>query len=160
MLWPFVVKPMLDKLRLELVREALSFPMGKFTRSDGSINRRQITLLHKDYQQDALNYIFIRRAIEAHGVFFGYENVKFSRMDQFVEIYCPDHEDYFRQTAKNHLDGYGCPKCREKFVTRVNEYGEFRIPAYYHKFSLDGNDIIWYTEHKKLRLPLEKTNED
>lgn len=151
---------MRQKINLELAKAALSFPLRKFLKSDGSINRRQITLLHRDYQQDALNYIFISRAIDVHGVFFGYEESTFISMKQQVKIWCPDHEDYFMQTAKNHLEGFGCKHCANKLVTRKNAYGEFIVPAYLHKFMIDGDSIIWYNKSTKKTFQLENQYED
>lgn len=107
-----------------------------------------------------MNYIFISRAIDVHGVFFGYENVKYISMSQQVEIYCPDHDGYFKQTAKNHLEGYGCKHCAGKYVERTNEYGTFRVPAYLHKFMIDNDHIIWYNKSNKLRLPLTEKDHD
>ncbi|WLW41270.1 hypothetical protein LPEKDOOE_00185 [Salmonella phage KKP 3953] len=58
MFWPFVYT-MRDKINELLYEEALQFPINRFTKSDGSINRIKLKQLHPDFQQDALNLIFI-----------------------------------------------------------------------------------------------------
>ena len=149
----------LEKIRLELVREALSFPLHKFLKRDGSINRAKLRQIEPDFQSDALKFIFIRKAIDVHGVFFGYEESEFRSMQQQVKIWCPDHEGYFMQSARSHLDGYGCQRCSKSTIVRKNEYGEFRVPCPLHKFSIDDDHIIWYNKFNKLQLPLETNNE-
>ncbi|QIO01810.1 hypothetical protein HWD28_gp108 [Salmonella phage atrejo] len=155
MFWPFVYI-MRDKINELLYEEALQFPINRFTKSDGSINRTKLKQLHPDFQQDALNLIFIRRAVEAHGKFFGYERVKYRTMQQQVEIYCPDHDGYFLQTARSHLEGHGCRLCAHKVVTRLTEYGVYTVPAPFHKFVVDGEHIIWYNKDQKLKQELKK----
>lgn len=137
----------------------MTFPLSRFTNRDGSINRNKIKQLEKSHQQDALNMIFIKRAIDAHGVFFGYEKVNYVRQDRLVQIWCPDHKDYYWQSARSHLEGNGCQKCRHKMVERVTDFGTYTVPAFLHKFSIDGDSIIWYNNSKKLRKPLEIKHE-
>lgn len=107
---------MMNKLAEDaLAQEALEFPLGKFLKSDGTTNTRRIKQLHPDFQQDALNLIFIRKAIEVHGRRYGYSEVKYSTMTQLVTIICEEHGE-FKQTAKVHLAGSGCPKCSKRGV--------------------------------------------
>lgn len=91
-------------------KEAFDFPINKFLKIDGSTNTRRIKQLHPDFQQEALNLIFTRKAIEKHGRRYGYSEVNYSTMSQLVTIICEDHGE-FKQTAKVHLAGSGCPKC-------------------------------------------------
>lgn len=148
-----------QRINQELVWEAKSFPINQFLKRDGSINHNKIKQLRPDFRQDAKNLIFINRALDAHGVFFGYEKLVFHSLNQLVEIWCPDHQDYFMQTARSHLEGNGCQKCRHRMVTRVTDYGSYTVPAYYHKFSIDGDSIIWYNKSSKLIKPLEVEDE-
>lgn len=96
-----------DKLR----EEAENFPFHRFVKSDGSINTRRISLLNKDFQQEALNLIFIRKALQVQKEEYGYEKVKYRTSSQLVEIWCYKHQGYFKQIAKNHLAGHGCLQC-------------------------------------------------
>lgn len=148
-----------DKLRKALTMEALSFPLERFVKRDGSINRAKLRQLEPDFQQDALNFIFIRKAIDVHGIFFGYEQSVYKGMQLLVKVWCPDHEDYFTQSAKSHLAGYGCKHCASRVINRITPYGSFEVPCPLHKFSIDGDHIIWYNKFNKLRLPLENQDE-
>lgn len=148
---------MRDKINKAILEEALSFPLEYYLKSDGSINRTKLKSLHPDFYQDALNAIFIRKSIEVHGIFFGYENVKFSTMKQLVELYCPDHDGYFKQTAESHLKGNGCNQCSKKMVTRTNEYGSFLVPASMHQFYIDNDYIVWYNKFSKQRRKINAT---
>ena len=55
------------------------------------------------------NY-FIQRAIEIHGDFYDYSNVKYINNHSRVEIVCPEHGTFI-QIAASHLNGHGCRKC-------------------------------------------------
>jgi hypothetical protein len=93
-----------------LAEEAANFPLNKFLKIDGSTNTRRIRQLEPDFQQEALNLIFISKAINIHGRKYGYSEVTYSTMSQLVTIICDIHGE-FKQTAKVHLNGSGCPKC-------------------------------------------------
>lgn len=146
---------MRDRINELLIAEANAFPINRFTKSDGSINRTKIKQLHPDFQQEALNLIFIKKAVAVHGDFFGYEKLKYRTMQQQVEIYCPDHRGYFMQTARSHLEGHGCRLCAHKVVTRFTEVGIYTIPACYHQFVVDGDHIIWYNKFSKVKQELK-----
>ena len=148
------VSNMREKVNELLIEEANNFPINRFVKSDGSINRTKIKQLHPDFQQEALNLIFIKKAIAAHGAFFGYERVNYKTMQQQVEIYCPDHDGYYWQTARSHLEGHGCRLCAHKVVQRVTDYGTYTVPACYHKFVIDDNHIVWYNKFSKLGMEI------
>lgn len=143
-----------ELIEQKLVEEAESFPLHRFLTSSGTINRNKIKQIHPDFQQEALNYIFIARALKVHGAFYGYRKVKFSSMKQMVEIYCPDHDGFFKQQAQSHLAGHGCKLCAHRVVTRHTEHGDFTVPATYHNFYIDGDYIVWYNTQSKLRIKL------
>lgn len=145
---------MRDELNKAIIEEALAFPLNRFLKSDGSINRTKIQQLDKGFRQDALNNIFIARSIKRHGNFFGYERVQFKTQGQLVEIWCPDHEDYYWQNAGSHMKGSGCPSCSRKLVNRITEYGTFVVPARFHLYKQDKNHIIWYNYRDKLVLDI------
>ncbi len=55
---------------------------------------------------------FIKRAKNVHGNKFGYDNLNYTSLRDYVTITCPKHGD-FKQNAQNHLYGFGCPKCSQ-----------------------------------------------
>lgn len=145
---------MRDELNKAIIEEALAFPLNRFLKSDGSINRTKIQQLDKGFRQDALNNIFIARAIKQHGNFFGYERVQFKTQRQLVEIWCPDHEDYYWQNAGSHMKGSGCPSCSRKLVARITPYGTFTTPARFHLYKLEDNYIVFYNYREEFKLEL------
>lgn len=143
-----------NKLLIEAVEE---FPISRFLKSDGSINTRKILQLHKDFQQDARDMIFLYKAFKVHGNFFGYEETQFKTLNQQVKIYCPDCDSYFMQIAKNHIAGSGCPNCKYKSIVRHTEVGDFTVPCIYHNYKVTEDEIIFYTSKgKELKFSLVK----
>lgn len=53
---------------------------------------------------------FISEAIEIHGETYNYSNVEYVNQLTEVCIICSEHGEFW-QKPKNHLKGYGCPKC-------------------------------------------------
>lgn len=145
---------MRKELNKALIEDALSFPLHRFTKRDGSINHIKLRQLDQGFRQDALNYIFIQKAVKVHGNFYGYERVEFKSQKQLVEIWCPDHGDYFWQNAGSHMKGSSCPSCSRKLVNRITEYGTFTVPARFHLYKQDKNHIIWYNYRDKLVLDI------
>lgn len=67
---------------------------------------------------------FLRRAREVHGDKYEYIESSFTKMSESVEIICPKHGK-FTQRAQSHVEGRGCPTCREsKLEKTVSEYLE------------------------------------
>lgn len=74
---------------------------------------------------------FINKAITVHGTKYNYDLVKYIDNKSTVEVVCSIHGS-FNQIAANHLQGNGCPKCRneqrnknkvlttEKFIEKSN----------------------------------------
>lgn len=65
-----------------------------------SINRR------KSFDQ------FVEKANNVHNNFYTYPNQKFVDRSTKAHIICPEHGNFF-QISRNHLQGQGCPKCKE-----------------------------------------------
>lgn len=128
------------------IEDALKFPVTKFLKLDGSIDRAKILRLEPDFQQLALNFIFINKAIDAHGMHYNYSRTKYSRMDRLVSIWCPDHQGYFEQAARVHLAGHGCPKCAHKVIPRTTEYGTFNVPCSLFQYRVEDNKIIFFNK--------------
>ena len=53
---------------------------------------------------------FIERAIAVHGNKYDYSNTEYISSRDYITITCPTHGE-FKQVARNHLFGQGCPKC-------------------------------------------------
>jgi hypothetical protein len=53
---------------------------------------------------------FIERARRIHGTKYDYTPTRYTRIHDKLTIVCPQHGP-FRQTATDHLAGYGCRKC-------------------------------------------------
>ena len=142
----------------KLLEDASTFPLPRFLNKNGSLNLRKIKQLHPHFQQEALDLIFIQRAVKSHGgLFFGYEESHWISTKQLIRIYCYDHEDYFLQRGDVHLQGYGCPHCKGKQIIRETEYGSFDVPCQYHlyKISDDKRSIIWYNNFSKLEKEID-----
>lgn len=89
---------------------------------------------------------FIKKAINKHGNKFNYDKVKYTKSNEKVIIGCSRHGD-FNQKPNDHLNGQGCPSCREsKGEKRISdildkydiEYKrEFKIPIANERFEYD-----------------------
>lgn len=65
---------------------------------------------------------FIQKAKEKHGDQYDYSKVKYVRNTDSVKIICIKHGE-FKEIAKYHLDGNGCPFCnKSKGEHKINEY--------------------------------------
>lgn len=53
---------------------------------------------------------FLSRCEEVHGTKYDYSSTKYEGSPAFVEITCAKHGGFW-QTATNHLQGKGCPRC-------------------------------------------------
>ncbi|QFR57615.1 hypothetical protein CPT_Slocum_035 [Serratia phage Slocum] len=95
-----------------LTEEANNFPIHRFTTRNGTTNLRRIKMLERDFQQEALNLIFIRKARAVHGDLYGYAEVNYSSTKQYVNIICQVH-GIFKQVAGVHLSGSGCQQCAQ-----------------------------------------------
>lgn len=105
-------------IEMELEAEAKAFPIHRFCSINGTLNIRKIRQLHPDFQQEALNLFFIRRAYKVHGTRYGYANVEYKSLNQYVYIICKEH-GVFKQTARVHLAGSGCQKCGMESRLRI-----------------------------------------
>ena len=61
---------------------------------------------------------FIEKAKEVHKDKYDYSNVKYSNNSTNVKIICPIH-GVFEQTPGHHLDGEGCPTCKESKLEKT-----------------------------------------
>lgn len=61
--------------------------------------------------------MFLEKARKVHGDKYSYEKKSFSKMRDHVTVICPIHGE-FSQRAQSHLEGKGCPMCRESKLER------------------------------------------
>lgn len=65
--------------------------------------------------------IFIEKAKEIHGCKYDYSKVEYVNSQTKVCIICPEHGEFWQNTS-SHLNGHGCPKCKnEKTSKRCNK---------------------------------------
>lgn len=60
---------------------------------------------------------FIKKAKKVHGDKYDYSNAKYYRNNKKVCIICPEHGE-FLQMPYSHLNGRGCPQCKESHLER------------------------------------------
>lgn len=61
--------------------------------------------------------LFITKAIKVHNNLYSYSKVIYKNNRTKVEIICNKHNTSFMQTPGNHLNGAGCPKCRNETLS-------------------------------------------
>lgn len=64
-----------------------------------------------DSKKDTMD-IFLKKAKEVHGDKYNYSKVEYKSSKQKVCIICPKHGEFW-QRPTNHLNGQGCPYCKE-----------------------------------------------
>lgn len=105
---------------------------------------------------------FIRRAKEIHGEKYNYNKISYKNLQIKINIYCEEHNKYFKQTPCSHLNGSGCPECglnsrienrrftKDKFIEKAKEVHGNK----YNYDSVDYKDSITFIKiyckkHKK-----------
>lgn len=107
----------------------------------------------KIYKED-----FIRISRQTHGNKYGYDEVHFLTIHDKVKIYCPKH-GYFEQSAKSHMNGHGCSKCKfsvgeqtiAKFLKdkKIAFMSQYKIPNEYILCSNMNIYVDFYIPSKK-----------
>ena len=64
---------------------------------------------------------FIKKANEIHNGKYNYSKVKYVNAMSKVCIICPKHGEFW-QTASNHTQGNGCPKCSGNYIPTTEEW--------------------------------------
>jgi hypothetical protein len=126
---------------------------------------------------------FITKAQETHGNKYDYSKVEYYRSNDKVRIKCPIHGE-FMQTATEHIQGSGCPKCsiiqskaedeivsyikqinsniriiqRERTILNRKEI-DIYLPDY--KIGIEYDGLAWHNEKYKIdkNYHLNKTKE-
>lgn len=90
-----------------------------------------------NFSRDTLDG-FINKAIKIHGDKYDYSLVNYNTQKDKVKIICPIHGD-FEQRPSVHLNGSGCPKCKEsKGEKTIREYLENNNLNYKPQYMFDG----------------------
>ena len=90
-----------------------------------------------DSRRDTLDG-FINKAIKIHGDKYDYSLVNYNTQKDKVKIICSIHGD-FEQRPSVHLNGSGCPKCKEsKGEKTIREYLENNNLNYKPQYMFDG----------------------
>lgn len=72
----------------------------------------------RKYDQDS----FIDKSKQVHGDTYDYSVTEFVSVNKSVDIMCPIH-GVFRQCARSHMRGQGCPVCADKYKGRYFNIG-------------------------------------
>jgi len=116
---------------------------------DKHINRKhgcyECGLICKGEKRKSTTEIFIKKATKIHNHKYIYNHVYYNKAKNKIKIVCKEH-GIFKQTPNDHLNGNGCPMCRES-------KGEIKI-----KYFLENNNIFYNSQHRfsdcKYKKPL------
>lgn len=72
------------------------------------------TIYSRKYNSPTNNEGFIKRSKKIYGDKYDYSKTEYINSHTKVCIICPEHGEFW-QLAYNHLHGYGCPKCGQKY---------------------------------------------
>lgn len=64
---------------------------------------------------------YIKSCIDKHGDRYDYSLVEYKNVSTKILIICREH-GIFKQIAKNHKEGQGCPKCSGRIILNKSEY--------------------------------------
>ena len=92
---------------------------------------------------------FIERSTAVHGGKYDYTPTVYSSTYAKVTIVCPIH-GYFEQTAKDHLTGYGCPKCGGTSKKTTHEFIESAQKVHGNKYDYSLVDLK--SMNKKVKI--------
>ena len=93
---------------------------------------------------------FKEKSTVVHGVNrYHYDKVIYDGSKTKVKIWCNTCKKYFWQTPSMHLQGQGCPKCRES-------KGEKEISKYLDKYKIEYISQKWFTDCRNIHpLPFD-----
>ena len=95
---------------------------------------------------------FIKKAIYKHGDKYDYSKTNYINSHTKVCIICPEHGEFW-QTPTNHLNGNGCPKCknnklRNLFISNSEEF--IKKAIYKHGDKYDYSKVNYVDIHTKV----------
>lgn len=91
---------------------------------------------------------FIKGCIEKHGYRYDYSLVDYINISSKITLVCKEHGE-FKQIAKNHKDGQGCPICSGRIILDKSKYLE-KFNTNKYDYSLIEEGIL--TNDKQLRI--------
>ena len=102
------------------------------------------------------NERFIEKARKIHGNKYDYSKTKYIKSNEKVEIICPKHGSFY-QTATDHLQGAGCPRCSHHISNGEKEIIDFidTLGLEYiisDRNILKGKEIDIYIPSKKIAI--------
>lgn len=100
----------------------------------------------------------LQRCREAHGDRYDYTLVKFDKVDEKVEIICPEH-GIFKQALYLHYGGQGCPKCAKEVIksARLSNTESFIASArQLHGESYDYSFVRYYNNKTPVEIVCPK----
>lgn len=94
---------------------------GDFSQSPTNhLSGKGCTLCGIENNKHSSDY-FIGKCNNIHNSKYDYSLVNYINIRTSIDIICKEH-GIFKQRAKNHLDGQGCPKCGENFGIKENKW--------------------------------------
>jgi Zn finger protein HypA/HybF involved in hydrogenase expression len=98
-----------------------------------------------DAQKSTKEY-FMDRARDTHGDTYDYSKCEYLNANSKVILICKAHGE-FKQNAANHLNGYGCPKCRSSISKSERDWlDSIKVPEEYRQKILRINGKIVRTD--------------
>lgn len=98
---------------------------------------------------------FVKKARNVHGDRYDYSKVNYTNSLTKVCIVCPVHGEFW-QAPSEHLQGYGCPKCKTSYLEKelIKYFEENNIPYEYQKrFTwLDRKSLDFYLPNKRIAI--------
>lgn len=100
---------------------------------------------------------FIERAQTVHGERYDYSAVSYTYSEDKVAIVCPTHGEFY-QTAGNHVQGKGCPKCGsnasqpELDIIGIIEAAGHKAEIHYRPAWMKGKELDIYVPDLKLAV--------
>lgn len=110
---------------------------------------------------------FIRRSKEKHGNLYNYDNIKYTKISEYVyDIWCYEHNGYFNTLAHNHRL-YKCNVCygtetrtTQQFIDEANAIHNYRYD-YSNTVYVANNEYLFidcYVHGQYKRLPTQHIN--
>lgn len=96
---------------------------------------------------------FINRSKKHHGEKYNYKNSLYTNQYSKIEIFCNTCKKYFKQIAKNHMNGQGCKKCGFEIIskkTRNTTEHFIKRAIEIHKDKYDYSKSIYTGTNKKI----------
>lgn len=93
---------------------------------------------------------FIEKAKKVHGEKYEYDKVEYIDAQTKVDIFCKNHNDYFKQKAYLHLSGRGCMICNGKTRSTTEEF--INKARMIHKDKYDYSNVTYIDRKTKVEI--------